>query len=159
LRRLSHDRASDIPVTFTTLESDASENVAAPRFRTLLFALFAILAVSLAMAGVYGVMAYAVGQRTSEIGLRIALGATPDAVLRQVLGQGLVLAGIGLILGLGGAAAATHMLTSMLFEVKPSDPSIYVGVAALLGAVALLASYVPARRASRIDPLEALRQE
>jgi predicted lysophospholipase L1 biosynthesis ABC-type transport system permease subunit len=159
LRRLAHDRAPDVPVTFTTLESDASDNVAAPRFRTLLFALFAALAVSLAMAGIYGVMAYFVGQRSNEIGVRIALGASPGSVLRQVLKQGLVLAAIGLTLGLAGAAAATRVLASMLFQVKPNDFSIYLGVAILLGAVALMASYIPARRASRIDPLEALRQE
>ena len=131
----------------------------APRFRTLLFALFAALAVCLAMAGIYGVMAYSVGQRSNEIGLRIALGASSGSVLRQVLRQGLVLAGIGLMLGLAGAAAATRVLGSMLFQVKPNDFSIYLGVAILLGAVALMASYIPARRASRIDPLEALRQE
>jgi predicted lysophospholipase L1 biosynthesis ABC-type transport system permease subunit len=159
LRRLAHDRAPDVPLTFTTLESDASDNVAAPRFRTLLFALFAALAICLAMAGVYGVMAYSVAQRSNEIGLRIALGASSGSVLRQVLRQGLVLAGIGLMLGLAGAAAATRVLGSMLFQVKPNDFSIYLGVTLLLGAVALMASYVPARRASRIDPLASLRQE
>jgi predicted permease len=159
LRRLAHDRAPDVPLTFTTLESDASDNVAAPRFRTLLFALFAALAICLALAGVYGVMAYSVAQRSNEIGLRIALGASSGSVLRQVLRQGLVLAGIGLMLGLAGAAAATRVLGSMLFQVKPNDFSIYLGVTLLLGAVALMASYVPARRASRIDPLASLRQE
>ncbi|HEY7338129.1 MAG TPA: ABC transporter permease [Bryobacteraceae bacterium] len=159
LRRFAHDRAPDIPVTFTTLEEDASGNVAAPRFRTLLLALFAALAICLATAGVYGVMAYSVGQRSNEIGLRIALGASPGSVLRQVLRQGLVLASVGLIFGLAGAAVVTRVLGSMLFEVKASDPSTYLAVAVLLGAVTLLASFVPARRASRIDPLEALRQE
>jgi predicted permease len=159
LRRLAHDRAPDIPLTFTTLEEDASGSIAAPRFRTLLLALFAALAICLAAAGVYGVMAYSVGQRSNEIGLRIALGASPGSVLRQVLRQGLVLATIGLVLGLAGAAAATRLLASMLFQVKPTDFSTYLGVAVLLGAVALLAGFVPARRASRIDPIEALRQE
>lgn len=159
LRRLAHNRAPDVPVTFTTLASDASENVAAPRFRTLLFALFAALAVSLAMAGIYGVMAYSVGQRSNEIGVRIALGASTGTVMRQVVRQGLVLTGLGLMLGLAGASAATRVLASVLFQVKPNDISIYIGVGVLLGAVALMASYIPARRASRIDPLEALRQE
>jgi ABC-type antimicrobial peptide transport system permease subunit len=146
-------------VKFTTLEARLSEKVATPRFRTLLFGLFAGLAVCLAMAGVYGVMAHAVGQRTSEIGVRIALGASTGSVLRLVLGQGLALAGLGLILGLAAAAASARLLTSMLFEVKPNDPLTYLAVAGLLGAVALLASYVPARRASRIDPMTALRCE
>jgi predicted permease len=159
LRRLAYDRAPDIPVTFTTLESDASDNIAAPRFRTLLFASFAALAVSLAMAGIYGVMAYSVGQRSNEIGVRIALGASTGTVMRQVVRQGLVLTGLGLMLGLAGAGAATRVLASVLFQVKPNDISIYIGVGVLLGAVALMASYIPARRASRIDPLEALRQE
>jgi len=159
LRRLAHYRSPDIPVTFTTLEKDASAGVAAPRFRTLLFGIFAGLAVCLAMAGVYGVMAYAVGQRTSEIGVRMALGASTGSVLRLVLGQGLTLAGIGLALGLAAAFASTRLLTSMLFQVKPNDPLVYVAVAVLLGGVALLASYIPARRASKIDPITALRCE
>ena len=144
---------------FTTMEAMLSENVAAPRFRTLLFAVFAGLAVCLAMAGVYGVMAYAVGQRSNEIGLRIALGASTGSVLRLIIGQGLVLAGLGLALGLAAAVAGTRLLTSMLFQVKPNDPLVYLAVASLLGIVALVASYVPARRASRIDPLTAIRQE
>jgi putative ABC transport system permease protein len=141
------------------MEALLSENVAAPRFRTLLFAVFAGLAVCLAMAGVYGVMAYAVGQRSNEVGLRIALGATTGSVLRLVLGEGLALAGLGLVLGLAAAGAGTRLLISMLFRVQPNDPFVYVAVAVLLGMVALVASYVPARRASKIDPLTAIRQE
>ncbi|MCU1339936.1 MAG: hypothetical protein JWO19_5517, partial [Bryobacterales bacterium] len=158
-RRLARERSPDIPVTFTTLESDASENMATPRFRTLLFGLFAGLAVCLAMAGVYGVMAYAVSQRSNEIGLRMALGASTGSVLRLVLRQGLVYAALGLALGLVAAIAATRLLTSMLFQVRPNDPWVYLAVAVLLGVVTLLASYVPARRAAKIDPLTALRQE
>ena len=144
---------------FTTMEAVLSENVAAPRFRTLLFAIFAGLAVCLAMAGVYGVMAYAVAQRSKEVGLRMALGASQSSVVRLVLGQGLALAGAGLSLGLAGAVAGTRLLTSMLFHVQPNDPVVFLAVAVLLGMVALVGSYVPARRASEIDPLTAIRQE
>jgi putative ABC transport system permease protein len=159
LRRLARERAPDVPMKFTTMEAMLSENVAAPRFRTMLFAVFAGLAVCLAMAGVYGVMAYAVSQRSNEIGLRIALGASTGSILRLIIQQGLVLAGLGLALGLAAAVAGTRLLTSMLFQVKPNDPLVYLAVASLLGIVALAASYVPARRAPRIDPLTAIRQE
>jgi putative ABC transport system permease protein len=141
------------------MEAALSENVAAPRFRTLLFGIFAALAVSLAMAGVYGVMAFAVGQRSNEIGLRMALGASTGSVLRLILGHGLALAGIGLTLGLAAAFASTRLLTSMLFQIKPTDPLVYLSVVTLLGAVALVASYIPAWRASKIDPLTAIREE
>jgi predicted permease len=159
LRRLARERSADVPMKFTTMEAMLSDHVAAPRFRTLLFAVFAGLAVCLAMAGVYGVMAYAVAQRAGEIGVRIALGATTGSILRLVLGQGLTLTGLGLVLGLAAAVAGSRLLTSMLFRVHPNDPVVYVAVAMLLGVVALVASYVPARHASRIDPLTALRQE
>src|SRR5215472_7572124 len=98
---------------FTTMETMISDNVATPRFRTILFGVFAGLAVCLAMAGVYGVMAYAVGQRSSEIGLRMALGASSRSVLGLILGQGLVLASLGLALGLAAAAATARLLTTM----------------------------------------------
>jgi putative ABC transport system permease protein len=159
VRRLARERSPDVPMKFTTMEALLSENVAAPRFRTFLFTVFAGLAVCLAMAGVYGVMAYAVGQRSNEVGLRIALGATTGSVLRLVLSQGLALAGLGLALGLAAAAVGTRLLTSMLFEVQPNDPAVYMAVAVLLSIVTLIASYVPARRASKIDPLAAIRQE
>jgi putative ABC transport system permease protein len=159
LRRKTRERSPDVPVKFTSMDASLAENVAAPRFRTLLLGIFAALAVCLAMAGVYGVMAYLVSQRSNEIGLRMALGASPGDVSRLVLREGMLLAGAGLVLGLAGAIAATRLLTSVLFEVKPGDPATYAAVAALLGVVALAASYIPARRASRVDPLVALRQE
>ena len=159
LRRIAHERSPDVPMKFTTMEATVSENVAAPRFRTLLLGVFAGLAVCLAMAGVYGVMAYAVGQRSKEIGLRMALGASTGSVLRLILGQGLALAVVGLALGLAAAVAGTRLLTTMLFQVQPNDPLVYLAVAVLLAFVTLVASYVPARRASKIDPLTAIRQE
>ncbi len=159
LRRKVRERSRDVPVKFSTMEASLAENVAAPRFRTLLFMVFAGLAICLAMAGVYGVMAYVVGQRLNEIGLRMALGASQGDVLGMVLKQGLMLAGAGVALGLAGAMAATRLLTSFLFQVKAGDPLTYLGVAVLLAVVAMAASYLPARRATRVDPLSALRQE
>jgi predicted permease len=159
LRRKVRALSPDVPVKFTTMEASLAENTAAPRFRTLLLGIFAALAVILAMAGVYGVMAYTVGQRSGEIGLRMALGADTADVLRLVLRQGLALAAVGLVIGLAGAFAASRLLTSMLFEVKANDPLTYAGVAVLLGLVTLAASYIPARRAAKVDPLVALRQE
>jgi putative ABC transport system permease protein len=128
---------------FTTLEAMLAEDVASPRFRTVLFAVFGALAVSLAMAGIYGVVAYAVRQRTNEIGVRIALGATTGDVVRLVLGQGLTLACIGLGLGLAASIAGTRLLQSMLFQVRPDDPLVYIAVAVMVGVVTLFAGYVP----------------
>ncbi|MGA8598349.1 MAG: ABC transporter permease [Bryobacteraceae bacterium] len=159
LRRIARERSSDVPVKFTTMEASLSENVAAPRFRTVLLGVFAGLAICLAMAGVYSVLAYVVSQRSNEIGLRMALGASPGDVLQLILRQGLVVTGVGLALGLIGAVATARLLTSMLFEVKPIDPAVYVSVAVLLVSVTLAASYIPARRAAKLDPLVALRQE
>lgn len=159
LRRLARESNPDAPMKFTTLETMLSEDVAAPRFRTILFSVFAGLAVCLAMAGVYGVMAFAVGQRSSEVGLRMALGATTASVVRLVMAQGLGLACMGLGLGLAGAFAATRLLKSMLFQVQPNDPLVYLAVAVMLGVVMLLAGYVPAHRAANIAPVSALRQE
>jgi putative ABC transport system permease protein len=159
MRRKARERSADVPVKFTSMQAALSENIAPARFRTLLLGVFAGIAVCLAMAGVYGVMAYTVSQRSSEIGLRMALGASPGDVARMVLRQGLALASIGVLLGLAGAIAATRLLTSMLFEVQPTDPITYAGVAIVLGVVSLAASYLPARRAAKVDPLVALRQE
>jgi putative ABC transport system permease protein len=159
LRRIVHERNPNVPVKFSTMEQNLAENVAAPRFRTLLLGTFAGLAVLLAMAGIYGVMAYVVGQRRNEIGLRMALGASQGNVLGLVLRQGMIYVVLGVAAGLVGALAATRLLTSMLFDVKPTDPGTYAAVAAILAVVALAASYIPARRAAKVDPLTALRQE
>jgi putative ABC transport system permease protein len=159
LQRLAREKSPDVPMKFTTMESIVSENVAVPRFRTLLLSVFAGLALCLALAGVYGVMAYAVGQRSKEIGVRMALGANRGSVVRLVLGQGMILTAIGLVLGLAGAFASARLLTTMLFQVRPTDPMVYLAVTLSLTAVALLATYVPARRACTIDPLATLRQE
>jgi predicted permease len=159
VRQLTRERSPDIPVKFTTMESIAAENVATPRFRTLLLAIFAGLALCLALAGIYGVMAYAVGQRSKEIGVRMTLGASRGSVLRLVLGQGMILTAIGLSLGLASALATARVLSTMLFEVRPGDPIVYLTVTVLFSVVTLLANYVPARRASSIDPLATLRQE
>jgi ABC-type antimicrobial peptide transport system permease subunit len=111
------------------------------------------------MAGIYGVLAYVVGQRSNEIGLRMALGANTADVLWLVLQQGVKLAAVGLVVGMLGSFAAGRILASVLFTVKPSDSGTYAAVAALLVLVTLAASYVPARRAIKIDPFTALRQE
>ena len=159
MRRKVRERNAQVPVNFTTMEASLAENVATPRFRTLLLGVLAALAMSLAMAGVYGVMAYVVGQRSNEIGLRMALGASSRDVMGLVLKQGLTLAGTGIALGLAGAAVSTRLLTSVLFEVKPTDPITYLAVSALLVFVAVSACLIPARRATHVDPLVALRQE
>jgi predicted lysophospholipase L1 biosynthesis ABC-type transport system permease subunit len=159
LRRLVLAHSPNVAMKFTTMERDTSENVSTPRFRTLLFAVFAGLAMCLAMAGVYGVMAYTVSQRSNEIGLRVALGASTGGVVRLVLWEGLVLACTGLGVGLAASIAGTRLLKSMLFQVQPNDPWVYLAVAVMIGAVTLVAGYVPSSRAAKIDPVAALRQE
>jgi putative ABC transport system permease protein len=129
------------------------------RFYMLLLGGFAAIALVLAAVGIYGVIAYAVRQRTQEIGIRMALGASRDGVLRMVVGQGMALALIGAAAGLLGAFVAARSLRGLLFEVSASDPAVYAGVAAVLVAVAAVASYVPAQRAARIEPNQALRGE
>jgi predicted permease len=159
LREKARQLAPDMPVRFTTMDDRMSEIVAAPRFRTLLLAIFAAIAVVLAMAGVYGVVSFLVNQRTQEIGLRMALGASAGQVVKMVLSQGVLMAAAGLVLGVAGAIAAAQFLSSMLFEVTPFDPLTYCVVASLVALVTLGACLLPARRASRIDPMRALRQE
>jgi putative ABC transport system permease protein len=126
---------------------------------TGLLASFALLALVLAAVGVYGVMSYAVEQRTNEIGLRMALGAQTGDVLRVIVGQGLWLVGAGVATGLLGAIAATRVLGSLLFETSPTEPVTLLAVVFVLTLVAGLSCYIPARRAMRVDPMQALRHE
>ena len=143
----------------TTMSSVISASIGTRRFYMQLLGTFASLAIILAAVGIYGVVSYSVTQRTREIGIRVALGAKQSDVLRLVLGEGFRLTMLGVTLGLAGAFAATRVLTSLLFEVRPTDPGTFIGLSILLLAVALLASYIPARRASKVDPLVALRYE
>jgi putative ABC transport system permease protein len=142
-----------------TLDEIAGTLGAERRFNTLLLALFSGVALVLAAIGTYGVMAYSVTRRTREIGVRIALGARPADVLRMVLGQGGRLVAVAIVIGLAGAIAGGRLLASQLFEVSATDPRTLAAGAATLSAFALLACYLPARRAMRVEPLVALREE
>jgi putative ABC transport system permease protein len=133
--------------------------VAAPRFRAILLAAFGVIALALSVIGIYGVISYSTAHRKREIGVRVALGAQPRDIVRMVLSEGLLLALIGIAIGVGGALALTRFLRILLFEIKPTDPVTFVGIASLLVLVALAACYVPARRAMRVDPMIALRYE
>ncbi len=142
-----------------TLDDLVTDSVATRRFNMLLLAVFAATALLLALAGIYGVQAYSVGRRTSEIGVRVAMGATPDRIVSQIVKQAMVPAGLGIIVGLAGALALSRLLSGLLFGVGAIDLITYGAVALLLAAAALLSCYVPALRALRIDPVRALREE
>jgi len=150
----------DLPlVDVMTLQSVMDRSVDDPRFRTILIGLFALLALVLAAVGVYGLISYSVTQRTREIGIRVALGAQPRQVLTPVIREGIVLALSGIAIGLAGAFVLTRLLASFLFGIAATDPMTFASVSLLLIIVALLASYIPSRRALRVDPLIALRAE
>ncbi len=159
VRRKARELAPGVPMKFTTLEALTDRNVAQPRFRALLIGAFAAVALVLAIVGVFGVMAYAVSQRTSEIGVRIALGATAGQILRLLVGRAIGMIALGLAVGFVGATLLTRVLGSLLFAVTPTDPVTYVGVAVLLATTSFVALYLPASRATSVDPRVALRQE
>jgi putative ABC transport system permease protein len=150
----------DVPVArLRTMDELMTASVAPPKFRTVLVAIFAIVGLLLAAIGIYGVMAYAVSERTHELGVRMALGADRRDVVRLVIGEALLLAAAGVALGLAGAFATTRLLRSLLFGVTATDAGTFAAISALLVVTALVASYVPARRAMRVDPMVALRYE
>ncbi|HXQ97300.1 MAG TPA: ABC transporter permease [Candidatus Limnocylindrales bacterium] len=151
---------SDVPISeVRTMDEILSRSVSGPRSTTSLFVLFALLALTLGCIGIYSVVSYSVSERTQEIGIRVAVGAQKTDVLKLVIGGGMKLAGIGMGIGLAGAAALTRLMESLLFGVKPVDAATYLGVVALLSVLAMLACYIPARRALRLDPVVALRCE
>ena len=135
------------------------ESLSRTSFAMVLLAIAAAMAALLGSIGIYGVVSYAVGRRTREMGLRIAMGAEPRRVRRMVLGQGLALAAVGVALGVVGALGATRLMAAILFGVSPVDPLTYGSVGTGLLAIASLATWIPARRASKVDPMEALRAE
>jgi predicted permease len=149
-----------MPVSkFRTMDQVISASTARQSFNMLLLTIFAGVALLLASIGIYGLMSYSVGQRTREIGIRVALGASRRETLRMVLLHGLRLSAIGMAVGLAGAFSLTGLISKLLFGVKPTDPAAFAAVAATLAVVACIATYIPARRATKIDPLVALRYE
>ncbi|HEU5410238.1 MAG TPA: ADOP family duplicated permease, partial [Candidatus Acidoferrales bacterium] len=160
LRSAVHDLNPNQPlVNFRTMQDNIATSVSDPRFRTILLGIFAASALLLSVIGLYGLMAYSVNQRTSEIGIRLALGAQHADVTKMILLDGLKLVLIGIAIGVGGAFALTRTLARFLYGVLPNDPATFIAVPLILAAVALVACYIPARRAMRVDPIVALRYE
>jgi putative ABC transport system permease protein len=141
------------------MEQTLAQSVAARRFSMLLLTVFAIVGLGLASLGIYGLMSYAVAQRTREIGVRMALGAQVSDVLKLVIGQGMKLAFVGVVLGLVVSVAVAQLMKALLFGVSATDPLTFAAIGLLLTAVAFLACWLPARRASKVDPMVALRYE
>jgi len=160
VRKQVADLNSNLPMfSVQTMDEVLSAEVATQRFNAVALAAFAGLAVLLAAVGIYGVMAYAVGQRIHEIGIRMALGASPGDVRRMILGQGLKLAFLGVALGLAASFALTRLMRTLLYETKTTDPITFAVVTAVLVIVALAACWIPAHRATRVEPVIALRYE
>ena len=159
VRRLAADISPGAAASVSTMEAAVARRVEPPRFRALLFGVLAGFAAFLAAAGVYGVMAYAVEQRKKELGLRMALGAGNASLMWLILGQGLVLAAAGLATGLAAAAGVSGLLATVLFDTRPLDAQVYLGVVVFLTGVTLLAGYVPARRATDMDPVQVLKAD
>jgi predicted permease len=158
-RQILHEINPEIPPHFRTFSQVYSESVGSRRFNLVLIGFFAGIALLLATAGVFGVMAYSVSRRTREIGVRVALGARRGDVLAMVLGQGLRTILIGVVIGVAGSLALTRLVQSLLFGVSATDPLTLGFMTLLLTSAALLACYIPARRAARVDPMVALRYE
>ncbi len=160
VRQAIHDIDSNLPITdVTTLAAQVSGSMGQQRVISCLTGFFGILSLAIACVGLYGIMAYNVARRTHEIGVRMALGAQTGDILRMVVGHGFRLTLMGVAIGVVGALGLTRLLTSLLYDVKPSDPLTFIAVSLLLTVVALLACYIPARRAMKVDPMVALRYE
>lgn len=160
LRRAIWSIDKNMPITDSaTMDQLVAQSVAVPKYQTILLAAFGGLGLLLATVGIYGVISYGVNQRTREIGVRVALGAQRGNVLAMVLCDGMLLALVGIIIGVGGALALGRLLQSLLFEVRPTDPATFVGVSVAVALVALAACYIPARKAMHVDPMVALRHE
>lgn len=160
LREAVHSIDRNLPLSsVNTLDKLVESSVGQRKLSMMLLGVFSAIAMVLASIGIYGVMSYSVAQRTRELGIRMALGAMRSRVLMLVVGQGMALAGAGVAIGLVGAFGLTRLLTNQLFDVRATDPSTFALVSALLVAVALIATLVPALRATRVDPVVALRDE
>ena len=160
MRRITGALDSDVPLfDERTLLSYLGDQIAPTRFTMMLAATFGIVALLMAVVGLYGVVSYMVSQRTAELGLRMALGAGKGSIVRLILGHGAAMAGVGIVVGLGAALGVTRVIRSMLVGVPANDPLTFVVTAGLLVASALVASYVPASRAARLDPTVTLRED
>jgi putative ABC transport system permease protein len=159
LRQVRELEVNQPIVNVMTMERRLAESVAPRRFQTLLFGLFAAVALVIATVGIYGVISYAASQRTHEIGIRVALGARRADILWMVIRRGMSLTLIGVTIGLAAAIALTRVMKNLLFNVSATDPATFSIIVLLLISVAILASYIPARRATKVDPLQSILSE